>query len=488
MVDSFTPNLNLLQPLVGGDSGTWGTLLNNGVMGVLDNILGSSYSTSITAADVTLTTTQFQNGAFVLSGTLTGNHSFILPYQTGTTTVAVGGKFIVINNTAGAFKVTVTTQAANATSTVAVAPQGQVTNLYSDGVNVNYTDTGNPATVPATSGSPQTQLAGTAGTTNVNASLAADYANGQLYLCTQSGTAASAKWTNVSNPQGFDGARNFNFTTTVSGNVLTVTALAADTATTPSAGHPIIIPVQNFQGLWTLFSFTSALTLSTNVGASFGATSNTPFRLWLVSADAHGLGLINCSSGTTIFSLNESQAYSTVAMSSGATSPGVIYTSGSQSSTGIRILGLIEYSSGLVTPGTFNNAPSNNFLFGPGIRKPGDSIQVVSPASGTSVAVTPSSAINLFYVVGGGTAVGLTGSTPFQCASGLVGRRNATVIQTAAIFVNGSGAGQTVEIPATVAFIDNPATTALVTYSIQGTGANFSSIAFPKITVSELMS
>ena len=192
MPDPVTPNYGLTLPTQGGDSGIWGTVQNQGIFTPLDNILGSNFSTSITSVDVTLTTTQFQNAVFIVNGALTGDHSLILPFSTNSTTVAVGGKFIVVNNTSNAHKLSVKTAAANATSGVVTVPQGQACALYSDTLNVGYDNTGLPASVPAVSGSPNTQLAGTAGAVNVNASLAADFNAGQLYLCTTTGTASSA--------------------------------------------------------------------------------------------------------------------------------------------------------------------------------------------------------------------------------------------------------------------------------------------------------
>jgi len=232
MVDSFTPNYSIVQPTVGGDSGTWGGILNAGVMGVLDNILGAAYSTSITSADVTLTTTQFQNAIFIVNGTATGNHSLVLPFQTNAATVAVGGKFIVVNNQTGAFNLTVKTGTAGAS---AIVPQGFGAALYSDGTNVNLAMNGVPGFAQSVSGNPNGQLAGTAGSVNTNAQLAYDYTNNYLYLCTASGTAGSAVWAtpSVVVPRGFDTAVNLSFTTAVSTNVLTVTAVAANTGTTP---------------------------------------------------------------------------------------------------------------------------------------------------------------------------------------------------------------------------------------------------------------
>lgn len=114
MVDAVTNNRNLTQPLVGGDSGTWGGVLNSGVMGQLDTILGATQAISISSTDITLTISQWNNAALSVTGALTGNHNIILPYNANSSSVAVGGLFVVANNTSGAFNLSVYTQAAGA--------------------------------------------------------------------------------------------------------------------------------------------------------------------------------------------------------------------------------------------------------------------------------------------------------------------------------------------------------------------------------------
>lgn len=424
MPDAYTPNFSILQPQQGGDVGTWGTLLNNGVMAVLDNILGSNYSTQITSTDVTLTTTQYQNGIFILSGTLTGNRNFILPLQTGAVGTAVGGKFVVVNNTAGAYTLTVKTAAANATSGVAVVPQGQVCNLYSDTINVGYDNSGLPASVPAVSGNPTTQLAGTAGTTNVNASLAYDYTNNQIYICTTSGTAASAIWSTptVIVPRGFDTPVNLSLAASVSGNLLTVTALSAATGTTPSTASPVIVNFRNATlgtGSPVGVSITTACAISTfTTGASLGASNATPFRFWIAffyqNATTVAPALINCSNSTRIFPLNESALASTVGMVATSTLAGTFYTPNgvALSASPFRIVGFLSYETGLTTAGTYNNPPTEVQLFGPGIKKPGDIVQqtfslintstaistTTQTLTGVSATIAPTSAVNLVEV------------------------------------------------------------------------------------------
>ena len=194
MADPVTNNYSFVLPTVGSDLNLWGGLLNNGVFNALDVTLGSSLAVSITSTDVMLTTSQFQNAVFVCSGALTGNHSLILPLGPNSATVAVGGRFIVVNNTTGAYNLTVLTAAVG--STGVTVPQGFAANLYSDGTNVKAGTTGAAGFAQAVNGNPNGQLAGTAASVNTNASIAWDYTNAILYICTTTGDSTHAVWTN----------------------------------------------------------------------------------------------------------------------------------------------------------------------------------------------------------------------------------------------------------------------------------------------------
>ena len=190
---TVTSNRSLLLPVQGVDV-LWGTLLNNGVMSQLDLILGATAAVAITVADVTLTQVQWNNVAVKLTGALTGNRNLILPLNPNSATVAVGGLFVVDNETSGAFNITVKTVAVG--STGVIVPQGLRTLLYSDGTNVYYADDSS-IKLQLSSGSPTGQLAGTQGSVNAPPSFAFDYTNGALYVCTTTGSTSTAVWTNI---------------------------------------------------------------------------------------------------------------------------------------------------------------------------------------------------------------------------------------------------------------------------------------------------
>lgn len=227
MVDSFTSNRDLIQPLVGSDSGTWGGLLNNGVMAQLDLILGATQAITITVSDITLTTNQWNNAAIKLTGVLTGNHQLILPFNVNSSSVAVGGLFVVDNQTSGAFTVTVITAAAG--STGVVVPQGVRTYLYSDTTNVWYADDAKLQILPY-NGNPNTHVAGTAASVNNPPSVVWDYTNFSWYVCTTTGNAAAAVWTNPSlssatltTPQGY--LTPVSNTPIITGDAISATAI-----------------------------------------------------------------------------------------------------------------------------------------------------------------------------------------------------------------------------------------------------------------------
>lgn len=195
MVDTVTNNFSLVQPAVGGDLNLWGGILNNGTIAAIDATLGANLAVTVNTTDVTLTTSQFQNAIFVVSGALTGNHSLILPLSPNSATVAVGGRFVIANNTTGAYNLTIETAASG--STGVTVPQGFTALLYSDGTNVGYGTLGLPGFAAAVNGNPNGQLAGTAASVNTNASLAFDYTNNILYVCITTGDSTNAVWINA---------------------------------------------------------------------------------------------------------------------------------------------------------------------------------------------------------------------------------------------------------------------------------------------------
>ena len=491
MVDSFTSNRNLTQPLVGGDVGTWGGILNNGVMAQLDLILGATQAISITSADVTLSTAQWNNCAIVLTGALTGDHNLILPFNVNSLTVAVGGLFVVQNNTTGAHKVTVITAAAG--STGVTVPQGTTAYLFSDTLNVWNADSSKLQIIPW-SGNPNGSVAGTAASSNNPPSVVWDYTNAILYFCITTGNAAAAVWQAPASAvlRGFDTAANLEIVAThTGGNLLNVALKDANTGNDPTAGNPIIV---NFQGLSgpntdgapTTVNIGSALSMNTNAtGASLGSTSNVPFRIWLAIFNNAGtpvLAMRNCSSASGIFSIAEYGVASTTSINGSATSAGVWYTPNGTTLTNcaFRVIGYLEYTGGLATAGTYTSDPNNTVLFGPGIKLPGDVVQsryqttttqttvvgTTKTATNNTQAITPTSACNLMAI----NAYGImeqdnAGGPPVA----QIGRNsNSTLIGNIATCASNTpaGAGQGSLGTASLFALDLPGTTSSTTYTV----------------------
>ncbi len=209
MVDTPTNNFNFTVLTVGGDSGTWGGIVNTTNTTPLDAILGATQAVTMTSSNVTLTTAQFQNKAFKITGTLTTNLNLILPLTpTGSPdngAHSVGGHFIVDNETTGAFNITVLTSTGGSTG-VAV-PQGSRSELYSDGTNVMFADDSRIAKLNSFAGNPNGSVAGSAASVNNPADFLWDRTNGVGYVCTTGGNAAAAVWTAITGqvpaPQGY---------------------------------------------------------------------------------------------------------------------------------------------------------------------------------------------------------------------------------------------------------------------------------------------
>ncbi len=191
MPDILSANLNLLEQSTGTASGAWGANLNTLVFDILDGSLGGNQAVSLSSSNVSLTMTQRQHLTFTLSGVLTTGVSLVLPLQTTATTLAVGGFFIIDNQTTGAFAVTVKTAASG--STGVEVPQGVHSLVYSDTTNVWFADDAQNQT-QTYNGNPNGNVAGKAGSASTRASKVIDRATNQEYLCTTSGTASSAVW------------------------------------------------------------------------------------------------------------------------------------------------------------------------------------------------------------------------------------------------------------------------------------------------------
>lgn len=118
-----TPNKNYPLQVTGTNVGTWGTVLNNGALSVIDNNLGGTLNISVAgSSNVNLTASQASYLIHNLTGVLTGSISYIFP--------ALGGFFAITNNTSGNF--TTTVQVVGGMGGGIIIPQGTTSTVYID--------------------------------------------------------------------------------------------------------------------------------------------------------------------------------------------------------------------------------------------------------------------------------------------------------------------------------------------------------------------
>ena len=244
------------------------------------------------------------------------------------------------------------------------------------------------------------------------------------------GTAAQALLYPKSALFGFqDGMINGQLSASVGSNILTV-AIKTLAGTDPSATDPVYVIFRNVTSLtgdYAVITLTAATSIAVPDTALLGTTNSIPFRIWVVGFNDGGtfrLGVINCLTSSGVITLRDSQLASSTTVGTGSDSAGVFYTGTGVTSKAYRILGYLNYDSGLATAGTWSANPSKVQLFGPGISKPGDIIQQVSSFSGAvatgttqtpnddtiptisegdqyfSVAITPTATMNRLKVEG----------------------------------------------------------------------------------------
>jgi hypothetical protein len=216
---------------------------------------------------------------------------------------------------------------------------------------------------------------------------------------------------------------NLQINTSVASNQLTV-AIKGVNGADPSSSNPVLVGFRSqttqpnaaniFGSLQAALSFTLT-SPSTN---SMGCTTAVECRLWVTlicQTESTGtctsilLALSNQSTPTQVYPLAEEVLQSTGAGTGGGTSAGTIQTSvASLSGKAIRIIGYINVT---WTSGTGWGSPTKVQLFGPGVHKPGERVQLVSASTSASTAcngsnvqtalsgsITPTSPVNLIRI------------------------------------------------------------------------------------------
>lgn len=229
-------------------------------------------------------------------------------------------------------------------------------------------------------------------------------------------TSFTASMATVTPARGFEAPVNCAMTASILTSVLTI-SLVANTGTAASATTPMLIPFRSATsttGLLNWAAITGTANLTTIIGASFGVSTSVPFRLWVGAFYSNATtiipALMNCSNSVTIFPLSQNGSASSIGITATASSPGVFYSNATATNAAFTIIGYIEYASGISVPGTYSSLPTSIQLLGPGIKKPGEIVQVVAPNLSTvapttlttgltssviSASITPTSAVNL---------------------------------------------------------------------------------------------
>lgn len=206
-------------------------------------------------------------------------------------------------------------------------------------------------------------------------------------------TAMRAALAEMGDPMGTYGViQNLSVVCSVGSSALTI-ALKDRAGSDPSAASPVSFPFRNVTvatGDFSVLNLTAAHSLVISSGSTMGAVSATPFRLWLVEFNDGGtlrLGAINCLSTaagagagrnvTAIHPLKDDVVGSSTAEggAGAADSAQVVYTGTAVTSKARRVLGYLEWASGLTTAGTWDAVPTKIQLFGPGVPLPGQPVQ-----------------------------------------------------------------------------------------------------------------
>lgn len=281
------------------------------------------------------------------------------------------------------------------------------------------------------------------------------------------------------------GMANGTLVAPVASNILTV-AVKTLAGNDPSPADPVFFYIRdatsaNGDYVWRVV--TSALSINTvAVGATLGTANGTPFRLWVNAFDNAGtvvLGLFQSVGGAPtpnyLTALDETSPVSTVAISGTATAYGTHYTLAALTARSFRILGYVEYGSGLTTAGTYATAPTKVQLFGPGVKKPGDVVQAaygmtVSSANTTATTfqnttlttvIAPTSTPNIISARGDmNTRTDANGEAPRYSLA-----RNATTFGSIANVMQNQGEWALIQHVALHGW-DMPASTAQQTYRI----------------------
>lgn len=193
---------------------------------------------------------------------------------------------------------------------------------------------------------------------------------------------------------GAGGAENYALSASVAADALTITLTGATAVLSATNKAAFTFSSDTAAtGSPTTVDATADLTLTISSGSTLGTTSGVAARLWVVVFNDAGtlrLGVVNCSTSSRVYPLADDTLASSVAEggAGAADSAGVIYTGTAVTAKAMRVLGYLEISE--ATAGTWATAHTKLRLWQPGMKLPGDTVQVgrtnyTGVATGTTV-------------------------------------------------------------------------------------------------------
>ena len=389
---TYTDNKKLNKPANGEYPNTWDVPVNQD-WDIIDKALGSAASFTVGATDITLTIDEAQNQRIVLTGFPSASRSIIIPFKYLSATTAVGGMWIV-DNQSNATQNIVT----EAAGSVGVAiPTGKKALVYSDGTDIKFADdsritagtgltlTGNSLAVT----SPVTAAIGGTG-------YAGGYSSGQLLIGKADGTLAK--------------------TTLTAGTNITITngdgTITIDSTASGGGGGLSSISFSGTSGL----TFTPSTLNSTNTSTVLGGTLG-------VANGGTGVGGAGFATAGFIKTVGTTAAFTSVATVNLATevSNTLAVANGGTGTTSSIGTGSVVLSSGPTFTGLINAA--NIQLTTGSYLKIGSNANFSSDATNTSINFT--STTSFFGAAGfistsvGGVQNTLAQVSTFTVASGI---------------------------------------------------------------------
>lgn len=132
---TYTDNKKLTKPANGEYPDTWDVPINND-WDIIDKALGSTVTYTVAGTDITMTIEEAQNQRILLTGTPGATRNVIIPFRYLSATTAVGGMWIVDNQTNATQNILTEASGSSGVSVIA----GRRALVFSDGTNVRFSD------------------------------------------------------------------------------------------------------------------------------------------------------------------------------------------------------------------------------------------------------------------------------------------------------------------------------------------------------------